>query len=69
MAYVGNKGNNLDYSFYNIDAAPPGPGDLLTRRPLYIKFGFTGQMYLNCTCDDSNYNALQITGMKRFTKV
>ena len=68
VAYVGNKGNNLDYSFYNIDAAPPGPGDLLTRRPLYIKFGFTGQMYLNCTCDDSNYNALQITGVKRFTK-
>ena len=41
---------------------------VLTRRPLYIKFGFTGQMYLNCTCDDSNYNALQITGVKRFTK-
>jgi hypothetical protein len=68
VAYVGNKGNNLDYSFYNIDAAPPAPGDLLTRRPLYIKFGFTGQMYLNCTCDDSNYNAVQITGVKRFTK-
>ncbi len=66
-AYVGNKGNNLDYSLYNVDAAPPGPGDLLTRRPLYIKFGFTGQMYVNCTCDDSNYNALQITGYRRFT--
>jgi hypothetical protein len=66
-AYVGNRGTHLDYSFYNIDAAPPAPGPLLQRRPLYIKFGFTGQMYLNCTCDNSNYNGLQITGMKRFT--
>ncbi len=67
VAYVGNKGNNLDYSLYNVDAAPPGPGDLLTRRPLYMQFGFTGQMYVNCTCDDSNYNALQISGYRRFT--
>jgi hypothetical protein len=67
VAYVGNKGNNLDYSLYNVDAAPPGPGDLLPRRPLYMQFGFTGQMYVNCTCDDSNYNALQITGYRRFT--
>jgi hypothetical protein len=66
-AYVGNKGNNLDYSLYNVDAAPPGPGDLLSRRPEYIKFGFTGQIYVNCTCDDSNYNSLQITAAKRFT--
>lgn len=66
-AYVGNRGTHLDYSFYNIDAAPPGPGALLPRRPLYAKFGFTGQMYLNCTCDNSNYNGLQITGVRRFT--
>jgi hypothetical protein len=67
VAYVGNKGNNLDYSLYNVDAAPPAPGDLLSRRPYYIKFGFTGQIYVNCTCDSSNYNGLQITGLKRFT--
>lgn len=66
-AYVGNHGNNLDYSLYNVDAAPPAPGDLLSRRPYYIKFGFTGQIYVNCTCDSSNYNGLQITGVKRFT--
>lgn len=65
-AYVGNRGNNLDYSLYNVDAAPPGPGDLLSRRPYYVKFGFTGQIYVNCTCDDSNYNSLQLTGYKRF---
>lgn len=65
-AYVGNRGTNLDYSLYNVDAAPPGPGDLLSRRPYYQKFGFTGQIYVNCTCDSSNYNALQITGSKRF---
>ena len=67
VAYVGNKGNNLDYSLYNVDAAPPGPGPLLQRRPYYIKFGFTGQIYVNCTCDNSeNYNGLQITAHKRF---
>jgi Carboxypeptidase regulatory-like domain len=67
LAYVGNKGNNLDYSLYNTDAAPPAPGDLLSRRPLYMQFGFTGQMYVNCTCDDSNYNSLQISGTRHFT--
>jgi hypothetical protein len=67
IAYVGNKGTHLDYSLYNVDAAPPAPGDLLSRRPEYIKFGFTGQIYVNCTCDNSNYNALQITVQKRFT--
>lgn len=66
VAYVGNRGTNLDYSLYNVDAAPPGPGDLLSRRPYYQKFGFTGQIYVNCTCDSSNYNALQISGVKRF---
>ena len=65
-AYVGNKGNNLDYSLYNINAAPAGPGDFLSRRPYYQKFGIDGQIYLNCTCDHSNYHSAQITASKRF---
>lgn len=65
-AYVGNRGDNLDYSYYNVDAAPPGPGDLLSRRPEYIKFGFTGQIYVNDTNDHSNYHSAQITATKRF---
>jgi hypothetical protein len=66
-AYVGNKGNNLDYSLYNINAAPAGPGDFLSRRPYYQKFGINGGIYLNCTCDDSNYNSAQVTATKRFS--
>ncbi len=67
VAYVGNRGTNLDYSLYNVDAAPAAPGDLLSRRPYYQKFGFTGQIYVNCTCDSSNFNALEATAEKRFT--
>ncbi len=66
-AYVGNKGNNLDYSYYNVDAAPPAPGDLLSRRPYYQKFGFTGQIYVNDTNDHSNFNSAQIEASKRFS--
>ena len=68
-AYVANKGNNLDYSLYNINDAPAGPGDFLSRRPYYQKFGIDGGIYLNCTCDHSNYNSAQITANKRFTTV
>ncbi len=68
VAYVGNKGNNLDYSLYNVDAATPGPADTIeSRRPYDQKFGFSGQIYVNCTCDNSNYNGLQVEGVKRFT--
>lgn len=68
LAYVGNKGNNLDYSLYNVDAATPGPANTIeSRRPYDQKFGFSGQIYVNCTCDDSNYNGLQVEGVKRFT--
>ncbi len=67
LGYVGSKGTHIDYSYYNINAAPPGPGDLLSRRPYYQKFGFNGNIYLNCDCDDTEYNALQVRAIKRFS--
>jgi hypothetical protein len=67
VAYVGNKGTHLDFDYFNYNAAPPGPGDLLSRRPFYQKFGIDGTIYLVCDCDDSNYNSLQFTTVKRFS--
>jgi len=67
LAYVGSKGTHIDYSYYNVNAAPPGPGDLVSRRPYYQKFGINGPIYLNCDCDDTEYNALQIRAIKRFS--
>jgi hypothetical protein len=69
IAYVGNKGTHLDYSYFNYNAAPPGPGDLLSRRPFYNKFGISGSIFLVCNCDDSNYHALQISTSKHFSGV
>jgi hypothetical protein len=66
VAYVGNKGTHLDYSWFNFNSAPPGPGSLITRRPYYQKFGIDGDIYLESNCDDSNYHALQIVATKRF---
>jgi hypothetical protein len=66
LAYVANKGTHLDYSFFNVNVAPPGPGTLLSRRPYYQKFGFPGSIFVNCTCDDSNFNAAEATVFKRF---
>lgn len=39
--YVGSKGTHVDYDYFNFNAAPPGPGDLVSRRPFYGKFGIT----------------------------
>jgi hypothetical protein len=68
VAYVGNSGEHLDYDWYNYNAAPPGPGDLLSRRPYYQKFGLEGTMFYVCPCDNSNYNSLQVVVTKHFSK-
>ena len=68
LTYLGNKGTHLDYPFFNINAAPPGPGALLNRRPYYQKFGFPGSIFLDCTCDDSHFNAGEFTVVRRFNK-
>ena len=67
VAYVGNKGTHLDFDYFNYNAAPPGAGDLLSRRPYYQKFGIDGTIYFVCNCDDSHYNALQFQTVKRFS--
>lgn len=67
LTYLGNKGTHLDYPFFNINVAPPGPGTLISRRPYYQKFGFPGSIFLDCTCDDSHFNAGEFTAVKRFS--
>lgn len=65
--YVGSKGTHVDYDYFNFNAAPPGPGDLVSRRPFYGKFGINGPIFLVCNCDDTEYNSLQVRVTKRFS--
>jgi hypothetical protein len=67
VGYIGNVGTHLDYDWYNYNAAPPGPGDLLSRRPYYQKFGLESTMFFVCPCDNSNYNSLQVAVAKHFS--
>src|SRR5262249_5407714 len=66
VAYVGNGGRDLDWGS-NINAAPAGAGDLLTRRPYYQKFGEGNSFAYLCNCMSSAYNALQVVAEKRFS--
>lgn len=65
-AYVGNAGRHL---FYRVDynAAQPGPGSLSSRRP-YDALGFDTNAYNQSNQSSSGYQALQISGEKRFSK-
>ena len=67
VAYVGNVGRNLNYS-YNLNAAIPGPGDFNPRRPLWAKYGLSQGINDSCDCASSSYNALQTKATKRFTR-
>jgi hypothetical protein len=67
VAYVGNGGRHLDWGS-NINAAPPGPGPLLPRRPYYQKFGLDNTFAYLCNCMSSNYNSFQFVVEKRFSK-
>ena len=66
IAYVGNTATVWDDT--NINSAPAGPGDLLSRRPYFEKFGIDGPISYDCTCLHSNYSALQFVVEKRFSK-
>ena len=67
-AYVGNRGNHLDYSIYNANDVVPGPGDDWDLRRPYFHFGnYWNSVYVNCTCDDSSFNSLQVVATKHFT--
>jgi len=66
LAYIGNKGTNLAWN-PNINAANLAPGDILSHRPYYQKYGLPQGIGSRCTCADSNYNAMQFIVDKRFT--
>jgi hypothetical protein len=66
FGYVGNIGRHLNGGFA-LNDAPPGPGPLLQRRPLYILYGLSQPINDKCDCTSSNYNALQTQLNKRFT--
>jgi outer membrane receptor protein involved in Fe transport len=71
VAYVGNIGRHL-WDNYNVNLAPPGPGDYTTREPFYASYGWAVPEYQrnNAVYHEpemrSNYNALQLHAEKRF---
>lgn len=67
LAYVGNVGRHLNFGF-GLNNAIPGPGDFNPRRPLWNKYGISQGVSDNCDCASSSYNALQVKGIRRFTK-
>lgn len=66
LGYVGNVGRELNGGF-NLNNAIPGPGSLLSREPLYAKFGLTQNIFDKCDCASSNYNGFQSQLTKRFS--
>ncbi len=66
LGYVGNVGRHLNGGFA-LNDAPPGPGPLLPRRPLYQAYGLPQSINDKCDCTSSNYNALQLQTNKRFS--
>jgi hypothetical protein len=66
VAYVGNVGRKL-WRTLNINAAQPGFGPLLSRRPYYLKFGVDQTVQNGCNCENSSYNSLEWVIEKRFS--
>lgn len=66
VAYVGNVGRHL-FEELNVNQAIPGPGDVDPRRPFFNLYGLTQGIYQYCSCDNSNYNALQTKLQKQFS--
>jgi hypothetical protein len=65
--YVGNFARHL-YETLNANQAVPGPGDLDPRRPFYNLYGLEQGIYQYCNCGNSNYNALQVTVQKQYSR-
>lgn len=67
VAYVGNVGRQL-WRTLNVNAAQPGVGALLPRRPYFNRFGLDTTIQNGCNCENSSYNGLEWVVEKRFTK-
>ena len=71
VAYVGNIGRHL-WDNFNVNLAPPGPGDYTTREPFFANYGWNVPEYQRNNADyhqpelRSNYNSLQAHLEKRF---
>lgn len=66
VAYVGNVGRQL-WRTLNVNAAQPGIGPLLDRRPYYAPFGLNTTIQNGCNCENSSYHALESSIEKRFS--
>jgi hypothetical protein len=67
VAYVGNVARHL-FSFLNVNAPLPGPGPSNNNRPFFPLFGYTQDLTDFCNCFSSNYNSLQVSAQRRFSK-
>ncbi len=65
-SYVGSASRHLFYR-YDANAAPPGPGPINLRQP-YNSYGFTTNAYNQNNQSSMGYNALQVQGMKRYSR-
>ena len=65
-AYVGNAVRHLFYRV-NYNAAMPGPGPIDLRRP-YYSYGYLVPAYNQSNQSSSGYQALQVSGQKRFSQ-
>ena len=66
VGYVGNLGRRLD-STYDYNQVDPGPGSVLSRRPLRNINPNAQAVTYQATDGRSNYHALQATAEKRFS--
>lgn len=66
VGYVGTVASHLDWQ-YNMNAAPPGPGAVESRRPFYNLYGLSQTINMLCNCSSMNYNSLQISLNHRFS--
>jgi outer membrane receptor protein involved in Fe transport len=64
IGYVGSKGTHVDSSMRNWNEAPPGPGDIQSRRP-YPEYANIRREYFY---GNTNYNSLQARYEHRFTE-
>ena len=67
VGYVGTKGTHMSYG-QNINAAGPGVGPLINRRPYYNLYGLSQPIDLQGNMVNANYNGLVVGVKRRFTK-